>query len=68
MKAERRFIALVWLGTKPAMRIELLAIDLVDATAQLKSKYGNAANISLWNEDDANAPRSHLGSTQERLA
>ena len=50
--------AIVWRHpTAAAERVTVLARDLGHATLQIEEQYGKNAVVSLWNEDDANAPR-----------
>ncbi len=39
-------------------RVTVVARNLDDATERLESEYGQGRVYSLWNEDDANKPRS----------
>lgn len=39
-------------------RVTVVARSLEDATERLESEYGYGRVYSLWNEDDANKPRS----------
>ncbi len=39
-------------------RVTVVARSLDDATERLESEYGLGRVYSLWNEDDANKPRS----------
>ena len=55
----RPFLALVkHLGPLSAcFRVTVDAKDLDDAKARLEAEYGVGRVYSLWNEEDANAPR-----------
>ena len=41
-----------------AFRVTVVARSLDDAKERLESEYGRGRVYSLWNEDDANKPRS----------
>ncbi len=55
----RQYKAIVWQQdpSVPGKRIELLALDLEHASAQIRAEYGEGAVVSLWTENDANASR-----------
>ncbi len=40
------------------LRVTVVAKDLDDAEEQLEREYGRGRVLSLWNEEDANKPRS----------
>lgn len=57
----RSYHAIVWrTSSQPSERITVVARDLDDASAQIRSRYGEEAVVSLWDEENANAPRSTL--------
>ncbi len=41
-----------------AFRVTVVAVSLDDAKERLEKEYGQGRVYSLWNEDDANKPRS----------
>lgn len=49
--------AIVWVGDKPGVRVELMAESGEQARDELKAKYGENALVTVWNEDDAARPR-----------
>ena len=53
----RPFKAVVWVGELAGERVAVDARDLEDASEILKKRYGDKAIVTLWNEEDANAPR-----------
>jgi hypothetical protein len=56
----RTYHAIVWRNSSlpgEGEHITLVARDLDAASAQVKARYGQDAVVSLWNEEDANAPR-----------
>ena len=55
---QRLYKAIVWVGEKPGERVEVFALSLEEAGAIIKDKYGSEAVVSLWNEEDAEKPRS----------
>jgi len=57
IESSRVYKAIVWLGNSPGRQVEVVASNLEHAETQLKETYGAEAVISLWNEEDANAPR-----------
>ena len=60
--SQRVYKAIVWLGNSPGTRVEVLASSLDQAATQIREMYGAEAFVSLWNEEDADAPR---GSSDE---
>ena len=55
----RTYHAIVWREPSlPGERVTLVARDLDDANAQVRARHGQDATVSLWNEEDGNAPRS----------
>lgn len=40
------------------LRVTVVAKNLDDAKEQLEREYGRGRVLSLWNDDDANKPRS----------
>ena len=56
-EAPRTYKAIVWVGSSPGERVEVVAQTIEEASVQLREKFGEDAVVSLWNEDDANAPR-----------
>jgi len=57
-REKRLYKAIVWVGEKPGERMELLALSGEEARSIIKDKYGPEAVVSLWNEEDAEKPRS----------
>jgi hypothetical protein len=53
----RTFTAIVWVGELAGERVQVVARNLGDASYMLWELYGAEAVVSLWNEEDANAPR-----------
>lgn len=53
----RTFKAIVWIGELAGERVQVVSRNLEEASDMLREKYGAEAVISLWNEEDANAPR-----------
>ncbi|WP_157359906.1 hypothetical protein [Caldimonas brevitalea] len=56
---KRVYQAMVWSSDpdKPGERTTVLADDLGDAERQLRQKYGEDIEFSLYNEEDADKPR-----------
>lgn len=55
--ALREYIGFIWIGDDPGTRLRILAESLAGAQRQVEEKYGEGHVVSLWNEDDASAPR-----------
>lgn len=55
--ALREYTGVIWIGDDPGTRLRILAESLADAQRQVEEKYGEGHVVSLWNEDDASAPR-----------
>lgn len=56
-EAPRNYKAMVWVGSRPGERVEVVAQTIEEAAVLLRQRFGEGAVVSLWNEDDANAPR-----------
>ena len=56
---ERPYNAIVWRQnpSTPGQRVVVFARNLEEAQAKIDEEYGKDTIVSLWNEDDANAPR-----------
>ena len=57
-RSPREFVGFVWLDDW-TQRIGVLvdAADLDEATATVRSAYGDDVHVSIWNETDASAAR-----------
>jgi hypothetical protein len=53
----RMFKAFVWVGELVGESVQVVARNLEEASDMLREQYGAEAVVSLWNEEDANAPR-----------
>lgn len=56
-ESPRTFKAIVWVGDLAGERVQVVARNLDEASDMLREQYGAEAVVSLWKEEDANAPR-----------
>lgn len=51
------YVGLIWIDDRPGVRLNVSAGSLAEARAAVEAEYGQGHVISLWNEEDASAPR-----------
>lgn len=54
----REYVGVIWIADQPGVRLRLAAESLEDARARVIAAHGEGHVISLWNEDDAQSPRT----------
>ncbi len=54
----REYVGVIWIDEQPGVRLRVAASSAQEARSLVVAQYGEGHVISVWNEDDADAPRA----------
>lgn len=53
----KEYVGYIWIGDESGVRLSVMARSSREARAAVEAEFGKGHVISLWNEDEASAPR-----------